>query len=104
MNESLNLGLHITLLVLPFLAFLDVGRRLAGVSVRLRLAAWLALPAAIAAWLLSGYCAPHPFLTLQHGPMPPDGVFVVTGGALFAALALVSALPVRLGKSENAQL
>ena len=96
MNNVLNLTLHLAALLGPIFAVVSVTPSIRTIKARLKLAAWLAGFSGICAWLLSGYCAPHPFLTMDQGPMPPDYAFVVTSGVVFTISAVVSVfLPFR---------
>jgi hypothetical protein len=70
---------------------------------RLKLVAWLAGFAGFCAWLLCGYCGPHPFLTMHHGPMPPDYVAVLTAGSVFTANAIIAVFVRSPAEATNAQ-
>ena len=90
MSHTLNVILHLAVLAGPILALVSVGPSVGSIKARLKLAAWLAGFAGLCAWLLCGYCGPHPFLTMQHGPMPPDYVFVLNAGSVFTVSAIIA--------------
>ena len=90
MSATLNLVLHLAVILGPLLALLSIGPSVSDIKARFRLAAWLAGFAGLCAWFLCGYCGPHPFLTMDGGPMPPDLVLVFTTGAVFTCGAIVA--------------
>ena len=90
MNFSQNLVLHIAIVILPLVTFSVTWTRVIGKWRRTTLAVALAFFAGIGAWWASGYLAPHPFLTWQHGPMNPDLVFISTSTALLVLMALIA--------------
>jgi hypothetical protein len=90
MSATLNLVLHLAVILGPLLAVMSIGPSVDSIKARLKLAAWLASFAGLCAWLLCGYCGPHPFLTMDGGPMPPDLVLVLTAGTVFTGAAIVA--------------
>ena len=90
MSHTLNLLLHLAVLAGPTLVLVSVGPSIGSVKARLKLVAWLAGFTGLCAWLLCGYCGPHPFLTMHYGPMPPDFVSVLTAGSVFTLNAIIA--------------
>src|SRR5215207_1268954 len=103
MSYTLNLVLHLAVLTGPILALVSVGPLVGSMKARLKLVAWLAGFAGFYAWLLCGYCGPHPFLTMHHGPMAPDYVAVLTAGSVFTANAIIAVFVRSPAEATNAQ-